>query len=97
MRRDISKQTRYKILKLAIEIIQMNGSNAGNRCCQDWSGTDEFNPTNLFTEQELDDISFNYELENSNGDDYDKYYNGMHDEMVASFAIANELKQANQT
>ena len=66
----------------------MHGSVAGDRCCQDWSGREEDAPENIFTPEELDDLSFNLEQHNSNGEDYDKSYHGMHDEMIASFAIA---------
>ena len=87
-KRKLSKETQVKILKCAVEILYMHGSVAGDRTCQDWSGEELLNPIKLFTPKELDDLSFNYELHNSNGDDYDKNYNGLDDEMVASFCMA---------
>ena len=90
--RKLSEETKRKVLKCAINIINMNGGNAGDRVCQEWSGADFSNPKNIFTEKELDDLSFNYELDNSNLRDYDKEHNFMHDEVVASFAIAQALK-----
>ena len=88
IKRELTEETKVKILKCAVEILNMHGAIAGDRCCQDWSGKDELNPINLFTPKELDDLSFNYELHNSGGDDYDNAFNGLHDEMVASFCVA---------
>ena len=86
--RELTEETKNKILKCAASILWMHGSVAGDRCCQDWSGEKEESPHAIFTKKELDDLSFNYELHNSNGEDYDKEYNGLHDEMVASFCMA---------
>jgi len=87
-KRELTKETKAKILKCAAGILRMHGAVAGDRTCQDWSSNEEPSPKELFNEKELDDLAFNYELHNSGGDDYDEDYNGMHDEMMASFCIA---------
>ena len=87
-KRELSEETKSKILKCAAGILRMHGSIAGNRICQDWSSNEEKSPEELFSKKELDDLSFNYELHNSDGYDYDEDYNGLHDEMVASFCMA---------
>jgi hypothetical protein len=92
IKRELSAETKTKILKCAINILEMHGSLAGNRCCQDWSGDESENPEVIFNKIELDDISYNYEIENSRGDDYDKNHHGLGDEMVASFAMASMLQ-----
>jgi hypothetical protein len=90
-KRELTEETKNKILKCAAEILMMHAEVAGNRICQDWSGEDKTNPNNMFTEKELDDLSFNYELYNSDGRYYDKDYNGLGDEMVASFCMGTML------
>ena len=90
-KREFSKETKNKILKCAAGILRMHGSIVGDRICQDWSDKEEKSPKELFVKKELDDLSFNYELHNSGGDDYDEDYNGLHDEMVASFCMATMI------
>lgn len=87
-KRFVSDETRCKVLKLAAEILRMHGSVVGDRCCQDWSGEVDSAPNLVLSKDELDDISFNFELDNSDGDDYDSENSGMHDEMCASFSLA---------
>lgn len=90
--RVISEDLKLKVMQCAVRILFMHGSVAGDRCCQDWSGADGENPDVFFTKEEKDYLSFNYEQWNSNGEDYDPDRDSMHDEMVASFAIACALK-----
>lgn len=91
MKRQLKKETEKKVLKMASEILRMHAKTAGGRICQDWTGTVENSPLSVFTKEELDDLSFNHELDNSDGRDYDPACNGMGDEMVASFSIASAL------
>ncbi|MAF36023.1 hypothetical protein CL622_02800 [archaeon] len=90
--KELSKETQQKILQVAANILRMHGEVVGNRVCQDWSGEESDSPESLLTENELSDISYNYELVNSNGYDYDPGYHWMHDEMIASFAIAQAIE-----
>lgn len=90
--RKLTDKTKLKVLKQAAIIVGMNGSRAGNRCCQDWSGIENESPESLFTESELDDLSYNYEVKNSNLEDYEKGFHMMHDEMVASFVIQGAIE-----
>ncbi len=90
--RVISRALEAKVIRCAAKILFMHGSSVGDRTCQDWSGTADNNPDVFFTEKEKDDLSFNYEQWNSGGEDYDQCFSGMHDEMVASFAIAKALE-----
>ena len=94
-KKPMNKMLRNKVLLLASEILKMHGSIAGGRACQDWSGgqKDPKNPLNTFTPDELDILSYNYELDNSQLEDYEEGYSGMGDEMVASFAIAEALRE----
>lgn len=87
-KRKISKETKIKILQCAANILAMHGSLVGDRICQDWSGEDYTKPSLLFSDEEIRDISFNYELHNSNGEDYDADFINMDDEMVASFTMS---------
>ncbi len=92
IKKSLTAKSKKKALLLCAEILSMHGSVAGSRVCQDWSGSEEFNPEKMFTENELQDIAYNYEIENSQLDDYCPEYHGMHDEMVASFAMAEFIK-----
>lgn len=93
-KKKISNETLLKCMALSSEILLMHGSVVGGRVCQDWSGNEEFNPEKLFTKSELQDIAYNYEVGNSQLDDYCPEYHGMHDEMMVSFAMSDALKQA---
>ena len=90
-KRDLSDSTKAKVLKLAAEILSMHGSIAGDRTCQDWSGENEMHPNLILNDSECDDLSFNYELFNSSGEDYEKGYSYFHDEMVISFALSQAI------
>jgi len=90
-KRELTGDTKRKILLCAANILRMHARIAGDRMCQDWSGSKEDAPETIFTAKELDDISFNYEIYNSGGDDYSPEYNGLHDEMVISFSMAEML------
>jgi len=94
MKKPMSEGLRNKVIHIAVEILEMHGSVAGGRTCQDWSGgqKDPNNPENFFTADELDVLSYNYELENSDLRDYEEGRSGMGDEMVASFVVATALK-----
>lgn len=92
MKRELNQETKKKILKMASTILYMHGNKVGDRICQDWSGSKEDSPQSLFTPEELDDLEFNYQQSNSNGKDYNPDYNGMNDEMVASFSIAQAIE-----
>ena len=92
MKRELTEETQKKILKMASIILKMHGKDVGNRVCQDWRGLEDLSPEKIFTKEELDDISFNFELYNSDGKDYDQNHNGMHDEMVASFTISSAIE-----
>ena len=81
-----------KILMMAAEIISMHGSVAGNRCCQDWSGEKELMPSSTFTKGQQIRIMHDYELDNSNLEDFDPEYLPVDDEMVISFALSYQLK-----
>ena len=89
----ISEKTKLKILKYAVVIINEHGSIAGDRCCQDWSIDKEVieSPETGFTKQEQEDISFNHEQWNSNGEDYDPDFTGFGDEMSVSFMLSRAL------
>ena len=91
-KRKLSIETQEKVLRVASTILFMHGGVAGDRTCQDWSGEKEESPEAVFTEQELDDIYFNYELYNSGGEDYEPGEHGFHDEMSASWAIARAIE-----
>jgi len=91
-KRPLSDATKSKILAVAAEILSMHGAVVGNRMCQDWSGSKDRSPKAVFTPQELDDISYNHEIENSDLKDYEQGVDMMHDEMVASFALADALR-----
>lgn len=89
---EMNDDLKLKVLKLASEICSMNGSEAGGRCCQDWSGDEKLNPSKYLTKEERKVVSYNYEIHNSGLSDYDEEYDGLHDEMVASFSIAEMLR-----
>ena len=86
--RKLSNSTKAKVLRIASEILAMHGSVAGNRTCQAWSGDASTSPNNILSESELNDISFNYELSNSGGEDFEEGESYLNDEMVASFAMS---------
>lgn len=89
--KELSQETITKAIKQAAIILRMHGNIVGNRVCQDWSGVAKESPEFIFSEDELDKISYQYELYNSNLRDYEEGLHGMSDEMVASFAIARIL------
>ena len=91
--KQISEETKLKILKYAVVLISEHGSVAGNRCCQDWSvNPDEIMPPeDGFTEDEKKAIAFNYQQYNSDGEDYDEDYLFFHDEMSVSFMLSHAL------
>jgi len=91
-KRKLSKETESKILKIAVDIIHANADKASDYTCGDWTGEDS--PEEIFTENELNDISFNFHIENTCGnvDNSDLEYNVMYDEGGASSAIAYALQ-----
>lgn len=91
--KEINRELMIKIVKTSAEILEMHGGIAGNRVCQDWSGEDEFTPSKFFTRDEADIISYNYELKNSNLEDYEEGFNHLDDEMMLSFAMSECLKK----
>lgn len=90
--KEFSQETVRKIIKQAAIICWMHGDIAGNRCCQDWSGERKESPEFIFTDDELDQITYHYEAHNSNLVDYVEGEHFMGDEMVASFSIARALE-----
>ena len=90
-KRKLSSPTKAKVLNLAAEILSMHSSVAGNRTCQDWSGPKDMHPHLILTNDEADDLSFNYELFNSSGEDYEKGFSFFHDEMVISSALSEAI------
>ena len=90
-KRFISPQTRIKVLKTAIDILNMHGNVAGDRICQDWSGEADRNPSKLFTDSERDDLEYNHQINNSQLEDYEKGYDFFGDEMSVSFTMADAL------
>ena len=91
--KEIDQDLMIKILKMSAELLEMHGAIAGDRICQDWSGKSEFTPSKFFTDCELDAISYNYELKNSNLEDYEEGFNHLDDEMVLSFAMSECIKK----
>lgn len=88
----LKKELKAKILKIASEILTMHGSIVGDRFCQDWSGEEKYNPSTFFNKEEREIVNYNYEIYNSNLNDYDKEFDGLHDEMVASFVIGEMVR-----
>jgi hypothetical protein len=91
-KRNLTSDTKAKLLESAADILKMHGSLAGNRICQDWSGSVAENPASKFTDQERDDIEYNHQIENSDLEDYEKGHDGFHDEMTVSFTLADALR-----
>ena len=90
-KRPISKSTQIKILQTAAEILRMHADVAGNRCCQDWSGDEDKNPALVFDKNERDDLQYNYQIENSDLEDYEPFLDFFHDEVSVSFTLADAL------
>lgn len=78
-----------KVLKLAAQICWMHGNVAGNRVCQDWSGKVDI--LDSLTIEERDQLSFDYQQYNSNGEDFEPGY-FPYDEMLISFIVARKLE-----
>ena len=91
-KRDLSDATKAKLLSSAADILSMHGSLAGDRICQDWSGSEAKNPSRLFSDIERDDIEYNHQIDNSSLTDYEKGYDGFYDEMAVSFTMADALR-----
>lgn len=91
--REISSETEIKVLRMAVTILEMHGVVVGARICQDWSAAESLSPESVFTKEERDSLSFNYEQKNSGGDDYIAGFDGMGDEMIASFTIADAVSR----
>lgn len=91
-KRPLSDETKRKILICAANILSQHGSLVGNRVCQDWSGDPEENPALMFDAKESDDIEYNHQIENSDLGDYEAGYSPLGDEMCASFAMADMLR-----
>ena len=89
--KELTNESKLKVLRQAAIIVGMNGSRAGDRCCQDWSGDTSDSPETIFTDDELDSLTYNYELNNSYLEDYEEGRPMMHDEMYASFVIKEAL------
>ena len=89
--KDISQETVIKIIRQSAIILRMHAEVAGDRICQDWSGKEKLSPESVFTKDELDSISYHYEMHNSSLEDYEEGRNRMNDEMIASFAMARML------
>ena len=85
----IDNKLRQKILTLAAEICWLHAKTAGNRLCQDWTGETE-NIARL-TAAEKNLLMFQYELFNSDGEDYAPGDFPM-DEMVISSVVAYALE-----
>jgi hypothetical protein len=90
-RREISNETKRKILLCAANILNMHGQLAGNRICQDWSGDEDKEPSVIFNAKERDDIEYNSQIRNSDLSDYEEGLDFLHDEMSASFNMSNLL------
>jgi len=90
-KRNISRETELKVLQLASTILRMHAEIAGCRICQDWSAGDDVSPLSVLSDQECDDLDYNFQIENSGLDDYDLDHNPMGDEMSASFVLAEAL------
>jgi len=90
-KRTLTTETKAKILKSAADILRMHGGLAGDRICQDWSGSPAENPKRLFSDSERDDIEYNHQIDNSGLGDYIEGYDGFGDEMAVSFTMADAL------
>jgi hypothetical protein len=88
VKRVLDRSTMKTLLKIASEVLEMHGSVAGDRVCQDWSGEEESTPSKLLTAEEFDDIYFNYEIDNSDLREYSEGCADLDDEMVLSFALS---------
>ena len=91
-KQNYSEETKRKILLVAAEILAMHGEIAGNRVCQDWSGDPDNSPDNHFDRLEKISLHYNYEIENSNLQEFDRSYCSLGDEMTASFVLATALE-----
>ena len=89
--RDINKELMIKIINMSSELLRMHAEVVGERICQDWSGRESMTPSKFFSKDELDVISYNYELQNSNLEDYEEGVDFLDDEMVLSFAMSTCL------
>ena len=78
-----------KVLKLAAEICWMHGSNAGDRVCQDWSGSMDI--LNSLSPEEKDTLYLQYQQYNSDGKEF-KSGEFPYDEMMISFMAARALE-----
>jgi hypothetical protein len=90
-KRDLSDATKVKLLLSAADVLRMHGSLAGDRICQDWSGSKAENPSLIFSDSERDDIEHNHQIDNSSLSDYEPGYDGFHDEMAVSYTLADAL------
>lgn len=88
---DLNKETKEKLFAIAIKILEMHGQSVGDRCCQDWSD-DEVNPDEMFTNEEKRLLRYNYEIANSDLEDYDDSFVNLDDEMLTSFVVAENLR-----
>lgn len=79
-----------KILKAAAEICSLYAQQVANRCCQDWEGPEE--TLSQFSEEEKQTLSFNFEMFNSNGEEYDPEGHALEDGMVFAFSIEQAIK-----
>lgn len=85
----MTKDLIKKVIRLAAQICWMNGSNAGNRVCQDWG--DDKSVLNSLTNEERNLLLKQYEEYNSNGEDYIED-RPLEDEMLISFIVARALE-----
>jgi hypothetical protein len=79
---------RENILKIAAEICRLYSDYMGSRISQDWVGT---SLTELFTESQIQQLAYNFELNNSNLEDYDPNNIPVYDGMMVSSYIADAL------
>ena len=89
----MNEKLQKKILLMAAEILRMHGCVAGGRICQDWSGDDDKRAEKLFDEVDLKQLYYDYELENSGGNDYWPDHMPYGDEMMTSYIFSNALRE----
>lgn len=85
----MNKALQNKVLRIAAEVCWLHGLVAGNRTCQDWGG--ETAILDSLTGDEKNQLMYQFEQYNSNGDDYEEGY-FPHDEMVISYVMAHALE-----
>lgn len=89
---EFSHDLKLNIFKSVFTILEVHAKFIGSRICQDWSN-EYFKPIDFFNEEEKSILYYNFELYNSNLEDYDEESKEINflDEMAFSFLLSSAI------